>query len=359
MTARRWRAATALVVALAATVGGSLLPTSAAADTAPAPGLPLFHQVQTQLPLGEKNPNKVTDIQFGTTDSALVAGAVDAGRPKLAVSLPISLVDVDQVSHQRYQVPSPVKKIKHFQTVLNYVNLVYVHSPAGTDPPYGVLPPLTATTLAFGMVPVRTTVSLAQPRENRTAAEPLGTPVPLVVNVYEDTSACGGVCPNDTKYDVTMTGQLLLTLRDVLVDGKPLDVGSACTTTTPVTVSVVSKFGQPDPTRPPGFYSPIFGGDLYGTLAIPPFTGCRGAGGEDLSPLFTNALSGPSNAVHLNQGALGQGFLGCTPQPVLACQRPSPVSSQPGQVPSQPPSWTPNLPPAPLPLLPHADAPAP
>lgn len=356
MAAARWRAA-ALAVGLGAAALGSLLPSAARADTAPAPGLPLFHQVPTQLPLGEKNLNKVTDTQFGATDSALVAGAVDAGRPRLSVSLPISLVGVDQVNRTHYQVPSPRKGISHFQTAIDFVNLVYVQSPAGTSPAYGVLPPLTATTLAFGMVPVRTTVVLAQPREGVTAAQPLGTPVPLVANAYEDTSTCGLVCAQDIKYDVTMTGQLLLTLRDVLVDGTPLDVGSACTTTTPVTISVVSKFGNPDPTRPTGFYSPITGGDLYGTLTIPPFTGCRGASGEDLSPLFTNALSGPDNAVHLNQGAVGQGFLGCTPQASLACQLPSPVPSQHGQVPSQPPAWTPNLPPAPLPLLPHASGP--
>ncbi len=356
MATGRWRAAGAVAVGLAATVVGSLLPTAALADTAPAPGLPLFHQVPTQLPLGQKNLNKVTDTQFGVTDSALVAGAVDAGRPRLSVALPVTLVGVDQVNRSQYQVPSPVKRIRHFQTVLNYVNLVYVQSPAGTTPAYGVLPPLTATTLAFGMVPVRTTVVLSQLRENRTAAAPDGTPVPLVANAYEDTSACGQVCSQDVKYDVTMRGQLVLQLRDVLVDGSPLDVGSTCTTTTPVSVDVVSKYTDPDPTRPTGFYSPIFGGDLYGTLTIPPFTGCRGASGEDLSPLFTNALSGAGNAVHLNQGAVGQGFLGCTPQPSLACQTPDPVPSQHGQVPSQPPSWTPNLPPAPLPLLPHASA---
>ncbi|WP_371655657.1 MULTISPECIES: DUF6801 domain-containing protein [unclassified Streptomyces] len=82
-----------------------------------------------------------------------------------------------------------------------------------------------------------------------------------------------------------------LRVHDVSVNGVPLDVGPRCRTARPFD-TVLS-----------GAYNFLTGGVLDGEITIPPFVGCGGRG-EDLSPLFTAALSGPGNAVRIRQGQL-------------------------------------------------------
>ncbi|MEU4350605.1 DUF6801 domain-containing protein [Streptomyces sp. NPDC023838] len=92
-------------------------------------------------------------------------------------------------------------------------------------------------------------------------------------------------------FTTTIAYRQYLRVHDVRVNGVPLDVGQRCRTALPFD-TVLS-----------GAYNFLTGGVLDGEITIPPFAGC-GSRGEDLSPLFTAALSGPGNAVRIRQGQL-------------------------------------------------------
>ncbi|GAA0628111.1 hypothetical protein [Streptomyces crystallinus] len=92
-------------------------------------------------------------------------------------------------------------------------------------------------------------------------------------------------------FTTTIAYRQHLRIHDVRVNGVPLDVGPRCRTARPFD-TVLS-----------GAYNFLTGGILDGEITIPPFAGC-GSRGEDLSPLFTAALSGPGNAVRIRQGQL-------------------------------------------------------
>lgn len=93
------------------------------------------------------------------------------------------------------------------------------------------------------------------------------------------------------RFTTTIAYRQHLRVHDVRVNGVPLEVGPNCRTARPFD-TVLS-----------GAYNFLTGGVLDGEIAIPPFTGC-GSRGEDLSPLFTAAISGPGNAVRIRQGQL-------------------------------------------------------
>ncbi|MFF3593896.1 hypothetical protein [Kitasatospora indigofera] len=150
------------------------------------------------------------------------------------------------------------------------------------------LPPAEATFLTFGFMPTTARMKLT----------PL-TPLTLTVIGNSDW---------DQPVITTASGYQNLTLYDVRVNGTPLDVGPDCRTAAPVDLTLVGRQdsgistddGRPD-------YTVQTGGPLSSDhLVIPPFTGC-GSGGEDLSPLFTAAVSGAGNSLNFIQGAL------CTP----------------------------------------------
>ncbi|WHM35589.1 DUF6801 domain-containing protein [Streptomyces sp. BPTC-684] len=92
-------------------------------------------------------------------------------------------------------------------------------------------------------------------------------------------------------FTTTIAYRQYLRIHDVRVNGVPMDVGPRCRTARPFD-TVLS-----------GAYNFLTGGILDGEIAIPPFAGC-GSRGEDLSPLFTAAVSGPGNAVRIRQGQL-------------------------------------------------------
>ncbi|WP_329499842.1 hypothetical protein [Kitasatospora herbaricolor] len=150
------------------------------------------------------------------------------------------------------------------------------------------LPPAEATFLTFGFMPTTAKMKLT----------PL-TPLTLTVIGNSDW---------DQPVITTAAGYQNLTLYDVRVNGTPLDVGPNCRTAAPVDLTLEGRQdsgistddGRPD-------YTVQTGGPLSSArLVIPPFTGC-GTGGEDLSPLFTAAVSGAGNSLNFIQGAL------CTP----------------------------------------------
>ncbi|GGP57835.1 DUF6801 domain-containing protein [Streptomyces melanogenes] len=128
-------------------------------------------------------------------------------------------------------------------------------------------PDARSTFLAFGF----------QPTSARVSFEP--EPV-TVVNIRRGET-----------FTTTIAYRQYLRVHDVRVNGVPLDVGRRCRTARPFD-TVLS-----------GSYNFLTGGILDGQIAIPPFAGC-GSRGEDLSPLFTAALSGPGNAVRIRQGQL-------------------------------------------------------
>ncbi len=345
------------LTALASTAGitAGLLPSaSAVLPNPPAAGLPVFilddRVKDFDPPLFQGREPFPEQIQTGAADSAFATGQSDAKRAKVAIRLPTSLTAVNLV-HLSTQTPVFNRKgrvIGGNNVLQTFQGFVYLKSPNGRTPAFGLLPAVTINTLAFGMLPAKVTLQLSQPRENETAQNPSGTPVPLTTVVVQDVA-------HNVVYDTRLTGLLNLTVTDLVIDGRRVDVGSSCRTITPSTMSLVGKQAVAIP--PPGFYSPSFGGDLYGTLSVPAFTGCRGGGGDDLTPVFTNALSGNETSIHLFQGSLGQGQVDCTLRESttdLTCMQAKPQlqPTGPNQVPSVPSDWTPNLPPAPPPLLP-------
>jgi hypothetical protein len=93
-----------------------------------------------------------------------------------------------------------------------------------------------------------------------------------------------------------------LRLYDVRVNGVPLDVGPACRTARPVDTVLTGSHEE---------YDVLDGGTLRGSVDIPPFAGC-GSNGEDLSQIFTAAISGPGNYIEVNQSELCQRVQECT-----------------------------------------------
>jgi hypothetical protein len=158
------------------------------------------------------------------------------------------------------------------------------------------LPPAKATFLTYGFMPTTATVEFTQPP---------GTYVEIDSHSHFD----GTGFPQES----TVVSQFTIRVHDVLINGRPLDVGPHCETATPMTVTLQGK--SPD-------YQVDTGGPLTGTTTIPPFSGC--GVDEDLDPIFTASLSGPGNYLKLTQG------VPCThppDQPPINCDpidRPSP-----------------------------------
>jgi hypothetical protein len=160
------------------------------------------------------------------------------------------------------------------------------------------LPPAKATFLTFGFTPTTATIELTQSPGTRVEIDSHSFPF----------------VPNEPRrQETTVTSQLSIRVRDVLVNGVPLDVGPHCETVRPLSVTLVGKFPE---------YAVDIGGPLTGTATIPPFSGC--GVGEDLDPIFTASISGPGNFMKLTQG------VPCTrppAQPPLNCNpidRPDP-----------------------------------
>ncbi|MER6505121.1 DUF6801 domain-containing protein [Streptomyces sp. NPDC001455] len=135
------------------------------------------------------------------------------------------------------------------------------------------LPDADSTFLTFGFQPVSAKVEF----ENG----------PLTIST-------GNIGTGSTKtYFATASFKQSLRLRDVEVNGTPLDVGPNCRTAAPFKVVLNGDF--------PKYVNVFGGGPMNGKVEIPPFSGC-GTGGEDLDNLFTAAISGPGNVVAMNQG---------------------------------------------------------
>jgi hypothetical protein len=141
------------------------------------------------------------------------------------------------------------------------------------------LPPVSATFLAFGFVPVSATLRLIE-------VDPIS-----IVSV-------SGLLP---PYPITVTGKtkVLIRVSHVRVNGVPLAVGPGCRTQSPLRLTVV---GRGKNTIPPHGYTVPTGGPLAGTVTIPPFIDCGVT--ENLDPLFTGSISGHGNFLKMTQGPL-------------------------------------------------------
>lgn len=182
----------------------------------------------------------------------------------------------------------------------------YLVSPEGAPATYGYLEPMTVRTVGFGLMPIEATVQVSQRREN-------GYPLPLVVDYvstyqyYPGTYQYKAFVALPTKVEDAFNVEIL----NVRLDGMDLELVPGCRTVEPAPVSMIGPgYTVPDPMRsrdylekwydtadPAAFFNPIKGGQLAGTMTIPPFTGCVTASGDDLSAMMTTAVSGPGNTV--------------------------------------------------------------
>lgn len=170
-------------------------------------------------------------------------------------------------------------------------------SPPGAPAPYGYLPPLRVRTVGFGLLPVEATVRISQRRAN-------GVPIPFHAELAEDRLVGSG----DLAYSEThLEDAFEVEIIKVLVDGVDVGLQPGCRTVRPAPVKLTAPayimpfWAKNDPKAyfdtldPATYYNPIYGGQLSGTMDIPPFTGCLTKGGDDLSAMLTLSGSGPGN----------------------------------------------------------------
>ncbi|MFJ9873631.1 DUF6801 domain-containing protein [[Kitasatospora] papulosa] len=153
------------------------------------------------------------------------------------------------------------------------------------------LPPASGTFLTFGFMPTTATLEMTQIPP---ATNPDGTRVP---NIKSDLAI--NIAEGSTKAVTTVTLQLMLRLHDVEVNGVPLDVGDNCRTSKPFSLKLEGRMTLKDGVQEG--YTLVTGGELTGSVTLPPFSGC--GADEDLDNLFTASLSGVPGYVKQVQGA--------------------------------------------------------
>jgi hypothetical protein len=204
---------------------------------------------------------------------------------------------------------------------------MYAIGPKAEGQPVGVFPPTTVRAAAFGSIPVTVTLELSQ----IIGGELRGFEADLW-QIGGGLSACdpdfGAQSPVAYGW---VRGQLSLKISRATIDGQPVDVGPDCHAVDPLKINLWGdRAGEtvrpPDagPDWTPGWLAasggllyqrkdtarePVPGGYLLHPgstdLTIPPFAGCRGASGEDVSRLLTATISGPGNQLALRQPGLG------------------------------------------------------
>jgi hypothetical protein len=232
--------------------------------------------------------------------SADIAGYSDASKQNgaLPVGFPTLAAAVTPPNSQDGLGSAPIVIVHHQQYTCTVVKLQLDYNGLAE------LPPVTATFLAFGFMPVSATIHLTQI-----------TPGPIVAVAYQDVGPPplinrASVPPYTAVSAVTMSAEL----TDVKVNGVPLDVGSDCHAGPVYTPELDNELGLPgtlvlaggnaigDPL--PQYGQPQFGGALAALVTIPPFTGCEAPDGEDLDPLLSASVSGAGNYLKVIQGPL-------------------------------------------------------
>ncbi len=150
------------------------------------------------------------------------------------------------------------------------------------------LPPVRATFLAFGFVPVTASLMVTELR-------------PISIR------SVSGVTAPPYPITVRATTTVAIGISDVDVNGVPLAIGPHCR---PVSTTRLTLTGRGDNTIPPRGYTVPTGGPLSGRLTIPAFTDCGVT--ENLDPLLTG--------IHLRAGQLRAHDAGKAMRPVAAEQ---------------------------------------
>lgn len=195
----------------------------------------------------------------------------------------------------------------------------YFVSPEGAPANYGYLEPMTVRSVGFGLMPVEATVQVSQRREN-------GLPLPVRVDLRSHSRLRPRTPTPDnpnvnyldkTYLETTISDSFNVHVLSVKVDGVDLRITGDCRTVEPAPVVMSSPeytivdhdryadYGEIDwflMNDPSTYYHPTKGGELRGTMTIPPFTGCTTEGGDDLSRLITLSASGPDNPVVARTG---------------------------------------------------------
>ncbi|MFF3305235.1 DUF6801 domain-containing protein [Streptomyces sp. NPDC002908] len=163
------------------------------------------------------------------------------------------------------------------------------------------LPPTTGTFLTFGFMPTTATLEMTQIPPEPNSPEDRNVVSHGITDLLN-----GGFTKTTTSVDM----DFVLRLHDVKVNGVALDVGKSCRTERPFRLSLTG-LGTWDPEKGNDGYTVITGGELTGSVTIPPFEGC--GVDEDLDSLFTASLSGSPGFVKQVQGAP------CVPSTAAAC----------------------------------------
>ncbi len=142
-------------------------------------------------------------------------------------------------------------------------------------------PPMRATFLAFGFVPVTATIQISQ----------------VGVGVIKVTLVTGVAAA--APYVVRAQVRLNVRVLKVRVNGVALPPGAQCGTVSPGTAILtnVNPTGQPGP----NFWDLPTGGPLSGDIALPHFSRC-GVNGDNLDAILDASISGPGNFAKLIQG---------------------------------------------------------
>ncbi|RDD86811.1 DUF6801 domain-containing protein [Streptomyces parvulus] len=316
---------------------GSLTVDCTLAEDAPGQGLLATVPVgegSSPGPGGSPSPSQGTGEsgesgQSGSPDPEARGGGED-GSPEVLETAPGAAPDRDDVPPCRYDEQTPPTDVSLNAYVTGYANVNKMDGAAylppscllieqglpvdGPPDPEHIIfdtvswanlhyqgrkqtPPFPSTFLSFDFAPVRTTMVLEQ-------TGPIRIDSRIKLRLSDFT----------TVTDTYVRAPLVAHVTELEVNGTPLDVGPDCRTETSLT-SV-----DPDPANHPGDHLVLYGrgeqligqeatgylllsgGTLSGETAIPAFTGCGTADGEDLDRLLTASVSGPGNHIKQVQG---------------------------------------------------------
>ncbi|MER6939604.1 hypothetical protein [Nocardioides sp. NPDC000441] len=263
---------------------------SSRADEGPYPG----------LPAPEVHPAPVVHRSWG---GAAMGSAAKAETAQQWIRTPLMTSAFDFYSGV-VDNPDPSRYIRCTVAGAN----VYLVAEAGAPHNYGISREVTIRTVAFGAIPVEARVRLEQTRDG-------GLPRPIEIENLTCTVDGGAEVP-DSEVDAELHTQI----TSLVVDGVAMRLSGTCRTTVPGKIQlhgngyrygVVDGVIVPQPPQPfweNGHFNLSVGGELTGTIDVPPFDGCVTADGDDLSALLTATVSGSGYAIRTHQG----GAFGCT-----------------------------------------------
>lgn len=190
---------------------------------------------------------------------------------------------------------------------------------------FGTTQSFKVRTVAFGAIPVEAEVALEQPRGTNGVVRP--AELTLWNGYYCDgrgpfSEAPPGYTLGHTYIlNTAVEGDVRARVDTLTIDGVALKLrdDSCRTSLTELALTSNPYPSSWDPSLGPGdrptqanrmttrFFNIANGGLLFGEIDIPAFRGCLTAGGEDVSHLLTNAVSGPTNPLELRALGIGGG----------------------------------------------------